>query len=151
MSGDEIVVDASLALKWVLEEPHSVEAKALLEDWRSNGRRLIAPALFLYEVTNTLAKRMQRRELTLERAKELMRFFLESGPILSQLAAMHPRALELMERFRMRSDSECETLMMPIISRSPSRSAANAGPPMSGFGTWSRQSSLGCAGSVHGS
>jgi predicted nucleic acid-binding protein len=117
MSGDEIVVDASLALKWVLEEPHSVEAKALLEDWRSNGRRLIAPALFLYEVTNTLAKRMQRRELTLEQGKELLRFFLESGPMLSQHAAMHRRALELMERFSMRNAYDAHYLALAESER----------------------------------
>jgi len=57
------------------------------------------PALFLYEVTNALAKRMQRRQLTLAQSKERLRFFLESGPLLKQFGGIHPRALELMERF----------------------------------------------------
>ena len=99
MSVNEVVVDASLALKWVVEEPYSEEAYALLADWRGRRRRLLAPALFLYEVTNALAKRMQRRQLTLEQGKERLRFFLESGPLLQQLGALHPRALELTERF----------------------------------------------------
>ncbi len=32
----EIVVDASLALKWVLEEPYTAEANDLLENWGSS-------------------------------------------------------------------------------------------------------------------
>jgi predicted nucleic acid-binding protein len=75
MSPAEVVVDASLAVKWVVDEPYSSEARALLDRWGDDGRRLLAPALFLYEVTNVLAKRIQRRQLTLEQAKERLRFF----------------------------------------------------------------------------
>lgn len=99
MSAAEVVVDASLALKWVVEEPYSGEARSLLAAWGNHRRKLLAPALFLYEVANALAKRIQRREFTLEQAKERLRFFLESGPLLQQIFAVHPRALELMERF----------------------------------------------------
>jgi predicted nucleic acid-binding protein len=93
------VFDASLALKWVVEEPYSVEARSLLTEWGTHRRKLLAPALFLYEVANALAKRIQRREFTLEQVKERLRFFLESGLLLQQIGAIHPRALELMERF----------------------------------------------------
>lgn len=99
MSSAEVVVDASLALKWVVEEPYSAEAHALLNRWRESRRALLAPALFLYEITNALAKRMQRHQLTLEQSKDRLRFFLESGPLLKQIGVIHPRALELMERF----------------------------------------------------
>jgi predicted nucleic acid-binding protein len=99
MSSDEVVVDASLALKWVLEEPYSSEAHGLLEYWGGQRRKLLAPALFLYEVTNALAKRIQRQHLTLQQAKERLRFFLENGPLLKQIGAIHVRALEVMERF----------------------------------------------------
>jgi predicted nucleic acid-binding protein len=99
MSAAEVVVDASLALKWVVEEPYSVEARSLLTAWGNHRLKLLAPALFLYEVANALAKRIQRREFTLEQAKDRLRFFLESGPLLQQIGAVHPRALELMDRF----------------------------------------------------
>jgi predicted nucleic acid-binding protein len=100
MSG-EIVVDASLALKWVLEEPYSTEAHKLLENWGGQQNKLLAPALFLYEVANALSKRIQRHQLTLAQAKERLGFFLESGPLLQQIGAVHPRALELADRFRL--------------------------------------------------
>jgi predicted nucleic acid-binding protein len=99
MSAAAIVVDASLGLKWVIEEPHSGEARALLGEWRNARRTLLSPALFLYEVTNVLARRIQRRQLTLEQGKERVRFFLERGPLLRQIGALHPRALELTARF----------------------------------------------------
>ncbi|MGH7838981.1 MAG: type II toxin-antitoxin system VapC family toxin, partial [Candidatus Binataceae bacterium] len=67
--------------------------------WRDQRRRLLAPALFLYEITNALAKRMQRRQLTLAEGKALLGFFVESGPLLRQIATIHTRALELMVRF----------------------------------------------------
>jgi predicted nucleic acid-binding protein len=78
VSSAEVVVDASLALKWVVEEPYSAEAHALLNRWRESRRALLAPALFLYEITNALAKRMQRRQLTLEQSRIGCGFFLKA-------------------------------------------------------------------------
>ena len=49
------VVDASVALKWFVEEPDSVSADAMLE----GGGRLIAPDLIFAEVFNA-AWRLQR-------------------------------------------------------------------------------------------
>jgi predicted nucleic acid-binding protein len=62
VSADEVVVDASLALKWVEREPYSDEASELLESWQKQRRRLTAPALFAYEATNALAKRFSNSE-----------------------------------------------------------------------------------------
>jgi len=100
MSG-EIVVDASLALKWVLDEPYTVEANDLLKNWREHENKLLAPALFLYEIANVLTKRIQRKQLTLAQGLERLGFFLESGPLLQQIGAVHLRALELSDRFRL--------------------------------------------------
>lgn len=59
-----IVIDASVALKWVLDEPGKEAADALLDE------ELIAPALWLLEAANALWKRAQRGEITAEGAKE---------------------------------------------------------------------------------
>ncbi len=58
-----VVVDASVALKWVLDEPGKTAAEALLDE------ELIAPGLWLLEAANTLWKRTRRGELTDEEAK----------------------------------------------------------------------------------
>jgi predicted nucleic acid-binding protein len=59
-----IVVDASVALKWVLDEPSKESADALLDE------ELIAPALWLIEAANALWKRAQRGDISAEEAKE---------------------------------------------------------------------------------
>jgi predicted nucleic acid-binding protein len=59
-----IVVDASVALKWVLDEPGSEAADALLDE------DLIAPALWLLEAANALWRRSQRGEISATEATE---------------------------------------------------------------------------------
>jgi predicted nucleic acid-binding protein len=103
VSADEVVVDASLALKWIEREPYSDEASELLEKWQKQRRRLIAPALFAYEATNALAKRVKRGQLGLEMAKERLASLLENGPALENDVAVNLRALEIMERFSLPS------------------------------------------------
>lgn len=59
-----VVIDASVALKWVLDEPGREAADALLEE------ELIAPALWLLEAANALWRRTHRGEISAEEAKE---------------------------------------------------------------------------------
>ncbi len=59
-----VVIDASVALKWVLDEPGKEAADALLEE------ELIAPSLWLLEAANALWRRTQRGEINGEEAKE---------------------------------------------------------------------------------
>ncbi|HEX6110014.1 MAG TPA: type II toxin-antitoxin system VapC family toxin [Ktedonobacteraceae bacterium] len=65
-----VVVDASLALKWVLAEPDSNTAVILLNKWTDKGISVIAPALFTYEVTNILYRQVVAGKLTYEEAKQ---------------------------------------------------------------------------------
>ena len=59
-----VVIDASVALKWVLDEPGREAADALLDE------ELIAPALWLVEAANALWRRAQRGEISPEQARE---------------------------------------------------------------------------------
>jgi predicted nucleic acid-binding protein len=61
---DVVVVDASLAIKWVLLEHDSNTAIMLLNTWTSEGRGIIAPALFTYEVTNILHRQVVTNKLS---------------------------------------------------------------------------------------
>ena len=112
MSADEVVVDASLALKWVEREPYSDEASELLESWQKQRRRLTAPALFAYEATNALAKRVKRGQLTVEVAKERLASLLENGPALEHDVAVNLRALEIMRRFSLPSAYDAHYLAL---------------------------------------
>ena len=53
-----LVIDASIAVKWVVEEDGTPEALALRQ-----RARLIAPELLVAECANILWKKVQRREL----------------------------------------------------------------------------------------
>ena len=54
------VVDASVALKWVVVEPHAAEALALYRDTVTAHAPLLAPPHLLSEVSNALYRRMLR-------------------------------------------------------------------------------------------
>ena len=80
-----LVVDASVALKWVLAEPGQAAAEALLDD------DLIAPSLWLLEAANALWRRNLRGELSVgeaeERLSELFNAPVTSIPIEEDLSA----------------------------------------------------------------
>lgn len=71
-----LVVDASVALKWVVEEEGSREAAAL-----AHGE-LAAPSLFLAESANALWAKFRRRELT-------------SNEVIERVEALHVAPVEL--------------------------------------------------------
>jgi len=63
----KVCVDVSLAVKWVVPEPDSPAADALLADWQQRELRMIAPRLFSAEVDSVIRKKVAvRGELTEE-------------------------------------------------------------------------------------
>jgi predicted nucleic acid-binding protein len=56
---DSIVVDASLAVKWMVEENDSDKAEALLADTLSSHRLIYAPPHFLGETINALYQKLR--------------------------------------------------------------------------------------------
>jgi predicted nucleic acid-binding protein len=84
-----IVIDASVGLKWVLDEPGSDAASALCD------QELIAPALWLAEAANALWRLARMSQLTTDEAAA--RFFeLLNAPVASLAIEPHlPRALKL--------------------------------------------------------
>lgn len=62
----QFVVDANVAIKWVLLEIHTDSALRLL----NNDYTLLVPDFFFPEIGNILWKRIRRREITLEEAQE---------------------------------------------------------------------------------
>jgi predicted nucleic acid-binding protein len=72
-----IVVDASVALKWVMAEDGSAAAAAL----RSSGE-LAAPSIWLTEAANGLWKYVARRELDISEAQQRL-IQLRSAPVVT--------------------------------------------------------------------
>lgn len=101
MNGRRVVVDASLALKWVVEEPHSRKAEDLLAQWEKGRVTMMAPSLFLYEVTTALRARVARGEMKGNQAREGVEAILEAGPALVDQNALHWDALKLAMQLRL--------------------------------------------------
>jgi predicted nucleic acid-binding protein len=74
------VVDASTALKWVLNERGRDEALEILDEHESGRVRLIAPALLLEEAASALSKRCRRGELTILQSRKAFEFLEERSP-----------------------------------------------------------------------
>jgi predicted nucleic acid-binding protein len=88
-----IIIDASVALKWVLDEPGS-DAAVTLHD-----QELIAPALWLAEAANALWRRARIGEISDDEAasrfSELMNAPVASIPIEPHLRAALELATEI--------------------------------------------------------
>jgi len=90
-----IVVDASVAVKWVLREIGSDAADALLDH---DG--LIAPSIWLAEATNALWRRARMAEITAKEASERLSE-LQNAPVASVAFELHlDRALKLATEIR---------------------------------------------------
>ena len=67
-----VVVDASLAVKWLIDEDYSDLAKSLAQSWAAQGIRLSAPQLLPYEVSNALHRRVVSGGITIDMASQLL-------------------------------------------------------------------------------
>jgi predicted nucleic acid-binding protein len=94
-----VVVDASLATKWVVEESHSVEALSLLSQWSSHGTYVLAPIFLVFEIVNAIYKRVFRGQLTPEEARSALATMLRVNIRLNHNSGLHARALELASQF----------------------------------------------------
>jgi predicted nucleic acid-binding protein len=96
-----IVVDASVAAKWILEEEHSDKAQALYSAHTRAGERIVAPPLLNSEITNVLRQQMRREGLSLADATTLMRQFWSLAVTLRVPSGLHEQALALADRFNL--------------------------------------------------
>ena len=96
-----IVVDTSIVLKWVLDEPDSATALELLNRWIREGIVIQAPALLTYEVTNALFQRVRKGEITVAKAIQALKDVLFPELVLNFLeyAELSKRAITLAQQY----------------------------------------------------
>lgn len=95
-----VVVDASLAVKWLVDEEDSDKAHAVLESWVTHDVTRIAPYLMPFEVANAIHRRVARGELSVDEGARMMTRLLASRLELHQSPGLHIRALELASQLR---------------------------------------------------
>ncbi len=90
-----VVVDASLAVKWVLKEPYADEALALAAEWAAAGINPVAPGLLFVEATNVLHRRAVLGHISMSEAGRLLNGLLSLGIQIRESPQIHVRAMEL--------------------------------------------------------
>ena len=96
----QVVVDASLAVKWLVNEAHTEKAFALALSWARSGVQPFAPYLMPVEVANALHQRVVRGQVSLEAATRLLESLINSGIGLREPAELHSKAIEMASKLR---------------------------------------------------
>ena len=91
-----LVVDASVAVKWFLDEPGDREARALVE----GSEALIAPELIVAEVLNAIWKRLLAGEADVRQGPRVATALPKVLADLRSLAPLAAHALEIAAELR---------------------------------------------------
>lgn len=90
----KFVVDANVAIKWVLSEVHPEIAMRLLDE----SHELLVPDFFFSEIGNILWKRVRRREATVEQAQHDLTVLMSGDLQIYSSQTLMPLALEIAVR-----------------------------------------------------
>jgi predicted nucleic acid-binding protein len=94
------VLDASVALCWVIPRPLTSKAIGLRDEYLRGVHQLIAPAIFIDEVAGALTKAERQKDVAIGQAAPLYVKIINSSPILIAHAPLIARALEISSRTR---------------------------------------------------
>ncbi len=86
-----LIVDASIAVKWVIEQKNSEQAEALL----SSGESLVAPSLVLAETGNALWKYVIHKQIDRRQANHFQNIITQGLNQLVPMQQLHLDALQL--------------------------------------------------------
>ena len=98
-----MVVDASVAVKWLLEEENSDRAVRLAHGWSREGTTAVAPYLLSAEVCNALHRRVTEGSLSGQQAITLFETLTLARISLVEPPRLHTRAMELADNLRQRA------------------------------------------------
>jgi len=90
-----VVVDASVAAKWLFHEKDAEKARALLGEAETGRLSLLAPDLLPAEVANSLWKRVLREGLQPREVRAHYLRFMEFCPALVRISSLTEPALGL--------------------------------------------------------
>lgn len=97
----KVVVDASIALRWVLRDEKEAHVDAVLENWAATLTEMLAPPLFPAEITNALYLAVRRDRLNLEEADLALRTIMLLGVKVAEPSGLYCRSLELAANYSM--------------------------------------------------
>jgi len=110
-----VVVDASLAVKWLVNEVHTDRAFALAHSWAKASIQPVAPYLMPVEVANALHRRALRGDISLPMATALLDGLLNTGIELREPRGLHRRAIEAAVQLRQEAAYDAHYLPLADI------------------------------------
>lgn len=105
----DLVVDASVAVKWLVPEVHYVEARRLL----TSSYTRAAPDLIWPEMGNVLWKQWRRGALTADMTQEMLGHFRRFPLQIESMRRLIPRAVALAQAVE-RSVYDCTYLALAL-------------------------------------
>ena len=93
-----VVVDASLAVPWVVAEVHSPQARALLIDWELQGVSRLVPALFASETATAILRCVRRGAVDPAVAPSFLAGLLRAVTVRSDDRLVAGRALRIAQQ-----------------------------------------------------
>ncbi len=90
-----VCLDASLALKLLVVEDDSAQARSLWRSWVTQGIEVVAPGLFVFECTSALRRMVARRDLEEEPARRALGLLLAMPVSLRAPEGLVKRAWDL--------------------------------------------------------
>ncbi|GAC1560966.1 MAG: type II toxin-antitoxin system VapC family toxin [Ktedonobacteraceae bacterium] len=116
-----VVVDAHIAIKWVLRENDSHIARSLLSDWIKEQVVVLVPTLFTYEITNILYRKARQKEISFDSAKLGITKILSTGLEIAHSEGfdsfINIRAMELAESFHLPATYDAHYLALAESER----------------------------------
>jgi predicted nucleic acid-binding protein len=94
------VLDASVALSWVMPRPLTSKALALRDDFRNHIHELIAPSTFGAEVASGLTKAERQKLIPVGDGVHLLADILRTSPLLHAYDSFLFRATEISSTIR---------------------------------------------------
>jgi predicted nucleic acid-binding protein len=95
-----IVIDASVAVNWLIREAGEESAMSLLKLYADKRIALVAPRQIVDEVASALSKLHRRKVITTVEAESAFRNFENRRPLLVEDPSLVPAAFELCLRHR---------------------------------------------------
>jgi predicted nucleic acid-binding protein len=94
------VLDASVAICWVIPRPLTPKAVRLRDEYRRQIHELLAPGVYIDEVAGALTKAERQKDIAVGQAAPLFAKVMNSPPVLIAHAPLIARAIDISSRTR---------------------------------------------------
>ncbi len=94
------VVDASVALCWVIRRPLTPKALQLRSDYSQGSHQLLAPSVFAAEAASALTKSERQKAIAIGEAELLLDDILRTPPVFHPFEPLLRRATAISSRAR---------------------------------------------------